>query len=120
MAIKESHRTKWTATGSLVKSSRMFHSGQRSKASSALKGSVPSFVVVKADGIISRTVTPPVKEPAKTHKFNRFSVQSIKRTLPTILLGKADRGYGTTCPVRVVRKTIHVGRPQYMGAGVWA
>lgn len=80
-----------------------------------------------AKAVLSVTLAPRVTK--RVAKASRFTVQSAKRASIPLALGdmffqlpnkKVHLTEGKLCPLRVIRKTIFVGRPEYKGAGVWA
>jgi hypothetical protein len=102
----------------------------------------PELAIVDAKGVVKRTTQPAAIAPTRFKYKSRFTLQSKKRTVPTGRTGalapinlnpavemikfsahnirKEEMITGKTCPTRVVRSIIHIGRPEYQGAGVWA
>jgi hypothetical protein len=123
MAANVHGRTKLTATGSMVEAAGKYRiaKGDRIVSALSLTKYQPRLSVTDAKGSVKRSITAEVKPDRVIQRFkNRFVTQSLKRTTPKELLGREDKGYGSSCPIRVIRKIIHVGRPEYQGAGIWA
>jgi hypothetical protein len=120
-------RTQLHSSTELVGQGALYHGAKRSRLTPAIRPTTPqpAMMVVMGSGktaqmLKMREAVPPT---VQQRKFNRWSLQSAKRTFNIkAIAGRlpGDRGFGSTCPLRVIRKTIAIGRPEYQGAGVWA
>jgi hypothetical protein len=133
-------RERLSSTGPLLADLTKFRigSGKSHRMIAAIKSASPVAALQSSGLVVIPAPIRVTREPIKQRKFDRFVLQSKKRTAPPPVSANyvhpvVDKGFkfeapikrehrvtSASCPIRVIRKVLHIGRPEYLGAGVWA